>query len=62
MNKTTKINNSVNTSSKKLDKIDSEPTLEEMLARTPEGAFDLTDEDREFLSSSPVGLEIIEYE
>ena len=40
------------------DKSNPLPSLEEMLAKIPEGGIELTDEDRLFLSST-VGREII---
>lgn len=36
------------------------PPLEEMLANVPKEAFELTEEDRQFLNST-VGKEIIKY-
>ena len=33
-------------------------TLNELLAQSPEGSFELDDEDREWLNASPVGKEI----
>ena len=33
-------------------------TLSELLAQSPEGSFELDDEDREWLNSPPVGKEI----
>ncbi|MCT4715622.1 AbrB/MazE/SpoVT family DNA-binding domain-containing protein [Enterobacteriaceae bacterium H18W14] len=32
-------------------------TLDELLARSPEGSFELDDEDREWLNTKPVGKE-----
>lgn len=37
------------------------PSLEEMLANAPKTAFQLTKEDRQFLSST-VGSEIVDYD
>ncbi len=36
---------------------DKEPTLEELLAQSKPGAFELTDDDKEWLDAAPEGHE-----